>query len=526
MAYRLSLELHGRPQHATLRGPRFTVGRDPDNDLQLPDSTVSRRHAVFREDQRGWTLEDDHSTNRTQVNGLYLEPGPAGAHVVDDGDSIVFGDIRVELRRIEGALSEEITIEGAHTQVTDVGSVRRALDAPPGAGRDRGDSGLISILDGLGARVVAIKALGEILEAIVELAFEATRAERAAVLLWDEASRSLEPKVFRTRDARNAGEELTLSRSIVQRAFEQRSVVQMDRRLSPSESMFELGIGSAVAVPLWSEDSTLGVIYADVSQLQPPFDRRSVALLTLVANYAAMAINQNRLLARVQREERRRQRLELHFASAVVQQILDSPGGDDFASAQDYDVTVLFCDMVGFTAFSELASPHEVLNLLNRYFGEMTEAIFRHEGTLDKFIGDCIMCVFGAPLSQPDHAPRAARAALDLRAAVERLAPGGPRGARLDFRIGLSSGRVVAGNLGHARRREWTVLGSTVNLASRMESSVAAPGQIVLTEFTRAGLGDEFELRRLPSQKPKGFTREIEVFELLGVRPSQPGQES
>jgi adenylate cyclase len=281
--------------------------------------------------------------------------------------------------------------------------------------------------------------------------------------------------------------------------------------------MYALGNGSVVAVPMLNEEDALGVIYADVSQLRPPFERRGVALLTLVANYAAMAITQNRPLARIQREERQRQRLEGYFAAAVVRQILESDGADDFASAKECDATVLFCDMVGFTSFSERCGPHQVLNLLNRYFGEMTEAIFRHEGTLDKFIGDCMMCVFGAPMAQADHARRAACAALELRAAVERLAPR-EAGARLDFRMGMSSGKVVAGNLGHARRREWTVLGSTVNLASRMESEVARPGQIVLTEFTRSLLGEEFDLRRLPSHTPKGFTREVELYELLGPR--------
>jgi adenylate cyclase len=120
-------------------------------------------------------------------------------------------------------------------------------------------------------------------------------------------------------------------------------------------------------------------------------------------------------------------------------------------------------------------------------------------------------------MAQADHARRAACAALELRAAVERLAPR-EAGARLDFRMGMRSGKVVAGNLGHARRREWTVLGSTVNLASRMESEVARPGQIVLTEFTRSLLGEEFDLRRLPSHTPKGFTREVELYELLGPR--------
>jgi adenylate cyclase len=128
------------------------------------------------------------------------------------------------------------------------------------------------------------------------------------------------------------------------------------------------------------------------------------------------------------------------------------------------------------------------------------------------------MAVFGAPLPQPDHARRAALTALGFRDVVRRIhEKGGSQG--MSFRIGLHSGRVVAGDLGHVLRREWTVLGATVNLASRLQSAVAREGQIVLSGETRALLGEEFEVEPVKlDQLPRGITRPVQVFELKGLR--------
>lgn len=251
------------------------------------------------------------------------------------------------------------------------------------------------------------------------------------------------------------------------------------------------------------------------------FDGFSVALLSALANHAAIALEQSRLVRRVRQEERHRAKLERYLARGVVDRILasgeSSPGFS--MQAEDAEVTVLFCDMAGFTSKSEGLPPQEVLLLLNRYFSHMTEVILEHEGTLDKYIGDCIMAVFGAPEAQADHARRAALAALGMRDAIRQMNEGQEDAAKVQFRIGMHSGKVVAGDVGHVTRRDWTVLGSTVNLASRMESAVAQKDQIALTGDTRALLRDEFELRPIVVAKlPKGISRDFKAFELVGPR--------
>jgi adenylate cyclase len=273
-----------------------------------------------------------------------------------------------------------------------------------------------------------------------------------------------------------------------------------------------------VAVPLGDETRAIGVIYGDSPIYGPVLDGFSAELLSALANHAAIAIEQGRLMRRLQQEERARMKLCRYLPRGVVDDILaagDASSGLGL-KAQSAHVTVLFCDMTNFTARSEGLEPEEVMLLVNRHFGMMTEVIFEHEGTVDKYIGDCVMAVFGAPRPQPDHARRAARTALGLREAVKRRGEGE---AKIGIRIGMNSGRVVAGDVGHVLRREWTVLGSAVNLASRMESSVAKEGQIVMTGETHAQLGDEFETRRIElAQRPKGISRDLTAWELLGAR--------
>jgi adenylate cyclase len=144
--------------------------------------------------------------------------------------------------------------------------------------------------------------------------------------------------------------------------------------------------------------------------------------------------------------------------------------------------------------------------------------VFKHEGTLDKFIGDCIMAVFGAPLEMDDHAARAVTAAIDMKEALRQLNEDMPEADRVEFRVGMHSGRVVAGDIGSARRSDYTVLGATVNLAARLQSAVAEPGQIIISQVTLDALGDRFDVRPVGEYQPKGISRMVRCYEVVGRR--------
>ena len=177
----------------------------------------------------------------------------------------------------------------------------------------------------------------------------------------------------------------------------------------------------------------------------------------------------------------------------------------------------MFCDIVGFTTMCQHAEPQQIGDLLNDFFGRMAEVIFEHDGTLDKFIGDAILAVFGAPFEQPDHATRAVGAALAMQRELVARECRTPRTAPLRMRIAINSGRALTGDIGSPKRREFTVLGDVVNTASRIESTDrAARIRSSFPKNTRDRIGNAFELRSLGGMTLRGRDAPLEVFEVLG----------
>jgi adenylate cyclase len=158
-----------------------------------------------------------------------------------------------------------------------------------------------------------------------------------------------------------------------------------------------------------------------------------------------------------------------------------------------------------------------VAYLLNDYLSRMTDVIFKYEGTLDKYIGDAIMAVFGAPLDMPDHALRAIHAALEMRERLDEFNAERKDGHSIHIRIGINSGKAVAGEIGSINKKEYTVLGDTVNTASRLESGVARPGTIVIGENTHAAVKHLVRCRSLGRASLKGKEREVEAYEVEGL---------
>jgi adenylate cyclase len=218
-------------------------------------------------------------------------------------------------------------------------------------------------------------------------------------------------------------------------------------------------------------------------------------------------------------EEKKRERLGRFLSPQVTARILAATSesqGMALGVPEVKDVSVLFSDIVGFTSMSEKMSPAAVSLFLNDYFSRMTDIIFKYEGTLDKYIGDAIMAVFGAPLDMPDHCVRAIRAALEMRDQLETFNAERKEGPTIRIRIGINSGKAVAGELGGINKKEYTVLGDTVNTASRLESSVAKPMTVVVGENTYNATKTHFDFRSLGPATLKGKERTVEVYEVLG----------
>jgi class 3 adenylate cyclase len=205
-----------------------------------------------------------------------------------------------------------------------------------------------------------------------------------------------------------------------------------------------------------------------------------------------------------------------YVAREVVDEILKDPERL-VLTGERREVTVLFCDVRGFTPLSERLKPEEVVLLLNEFYTLTIETTFKHDGTLDKFLGDGVMCIFGAPIPRPDHAIQAVRTALAMQAAVDELSARRVKAGQdaIAVGIGVSAGEVVAGTVGTEDRMEYTAIGDSVNLASRLESN-AKPGQILISHRTFEMVRDMVEVRAMGAIRVKGKEEQVEVYELLG----------
>jgi class 3 adenylate cyclase/CheY-like chemotaxis protein len=219
-------------------------------------------------------------------------------------------------------------------------------------------------------------------------------------------------------------------------------------------------------------------------------------------------------------------RLQRFLAPQVAQMIASSDPSDSLLASHRREVTVLFCDLRGFTAFTEASEPEEVMGVLREYHENLGELIFRYEGTLERFLGDGIMIVFNDPIPCDDHTERAVRLALDMRERVNELAKQWARvGHVLGFGIGIASGYATLGQVGFEHRREYTAIGSVINLASRLCGEAKA-GQIVISQRAFSAVEQSVGASHIGQLSLKGFNRPIDAYEVVSWRGQAPVETS
>jgi len=205
-----------------------------------------------------------------------------------------------------------------------------------------------------------------------------------------------------------------------------------------------------------------------------------------------------------------------YVSPAVIEQLPSDP--DELKlGGQRQEITSLFADIRGFTNFSRQHDPETLVDVLNQYLDVGAKAILAEYGTLDKILGDCVVALFNAPLRQEDHVLRAVRAALKIQEGIALLHERMTEASWLDYGVGINVGDAVVGNIGTAQQMNYTAIGSSVNLASRLESA-AAPGQILLSQAIYERVREHVEARPLPPIEAKGFNEPIAVYELLGLK--------
>jgi adenylate cyclase len=236
--------------------------------------------------------------------------------------------------------------------------------------------------------------------------------------------------------------------------------------------------------------------------------RDEIGTLTESFNQMAKSLREKELIKRA---------FSRYVAREVVDEILKAPE-TLVLKGERREVTVLFCDIRGFTPMAERLPPEEVVTLLNEFYELMIDTTFKHEGTLDKFLGDAVMAIFGAPIQHEDHALRAIRTAVAMQTRVAELSRRRQAKGKdpIAVGIGISAGEVVAGTVGTEERMEYTVIGDSVNLAARLEQN-AKPGQILISHRTYRKVEDLVDARPLGTSKVKGKEEEVSVYEVRGL---------
>ena len=517
------IEVKDNPARGEVQlGQRVTIGRAPDNLVVLEDRELSKHHAEVAPDGDGFVIRDCGSSNGTYVNGQRIS-----RHRLAAGDVVEVGSSRyrfVAAGEAEVAPAVSILPRSPVDRTTVIASARVSELVPAKEIRDASD--LRRAYERVRAAFEAVRSLLEttdlklLCEKILEVTFGILKAETGALLLFDD-HQQLVP--WAHRGATTPGQRIIVSRTIVEEVLRRKAAVLAsdaltDARWGGAQSVVMSGVRSLMCVPLTSGDRIYGILHVGNSKEIGAFEASDLELIGGIGAGAGLALSNAFLTHQVKEDARSREFLGRFLSPVVVEQVMARKielkrGG------QEADVTVMFADIRGFTSLTERSKASDVVALLNEYFDQMVEVVFRHGGILDKFIGDALMAVWGAPLSSKDDAGRAVAAAREMQEAMASY-----NQMRTDrheepiaIGIGLASGRCVSGTIGAHRRLEYTVIGDAVNLASRL-AGVATAGQVIVDDETYQRAGAPKSARKLPPTQVKGKTRPVVTYEMTGAK--------
>jgi len=537
---RLRFQYEERDQVVTVGDRPIVIGRAPDCDLLLQHESISRQHARVSREDDGWVLRDLGSKNGSRVNTFHVTD-----QVLRNGDRLDLGTIRmyVEIGPESAASRARVIFDESHaprghTEVLDLNGLDDLLQAagdltsqPPIFANKENLSSLgeeisrapestgelLRLVSESAESLLSSTTLPETLERILALVFDNLPVERGVICLYDPESKSIEPMAMRNREG-VPDVPMAISSNITGVAIEEKKAVlikdtALDERFGGAESVIMMNIHSAMCAPLLREGKVSGYVYVDRQSTTHPFEMAQLQALSILALLAAIAVEQAALRDDIRREQERRVRLARYSSPAVVERILEAPAaGMDGMVADEGEVSVLFADLTGFTTMAERLPPSEVILILNEVFERLTSAVFELEGTLDKFRGDGMMAFFGAPLAMPDHAERAIEAALRMQEALAALNTAREGVRPIQMRIGVNSGTVVVGDIGSPQRKDYTVIGDVVNIASRLESEVASPGQVIIGEATFGAAQQSFDCEPLEEVRLKGRQKSVRPY--------------
>lgn len=527
------------------------LGRHPDNDVVIDDIFVSRHHAEVIKEAEGYTIKDHKSRYGTFVNGERITEKK-----LNYGDEIRLGNTLItfvdekklshipERKTVTRRFGDIFEIEGKINELKNyifrgekkdkllgmVDEIQQLLkEYQQRFSEAEKAREIASTLCEVGKVINFVFDLNVLLNLLMDLALRIVQAKRGFIMLYDRESKSLKIKV-----ARNMAGEIDqrkssgISQGIALEAYRTGNIVTTDNatkdeRFKTQESVITYAIGSVICAPLITKErDILGVIYLDNPASSPKFSDVDIQFVESFASQSAVAIENAQLYEKIKEEEKITERLQRFFSPEVVRRIISEekaikPGGENCIA------TVLFCDIRGYTSLTERVDTIIAVEILNDFLSSMTEEVFLYEGTLDKYIGDCVMAIFGAPVAHTDDPLRAIKCALGMKKRVEELKKQWldklhvKDVAAFEIGIGINTGEVIAGNIGSEKRLEYTVVSTAVNIASRLED-IAKPGQILITQNTYESVKDYIIAQPLTPVKLKNISQAVQIYEVHGLK--------
>ena len=502
-----------------------TIGRHPDNTIQILDRIISKEHAQIQRAPDGrYLLRDLRS-----LNGTFMRGERVGDHMLVDGDEFTMGSTRIvfsDKPKVDDAL-QRVTIAPGLTeshirgriqantgdfmpekQISDVTNLRRDYER-------------LRIGHELARAVGSDLDLDKLLPKILDKAFELVGSDRGVILLLDERG-DMQPRYVKTRSGKS-DPNIVLSKTVMAEVVNNKAAVlssdaTMDARFSGAHSIIMQGIRSTMTLPLLHANELLGIIHLDSLFTSNAFTEKDLQICTGMAAQAAISIQNARLATRIEKEAQTRAQISRLIPPSVVEQVLKGELTIE-KGGRVTEVTMLFSDIRGFTTMSDGKPPQEIVNTLNEYFEVMVDVLFKYSGTLDKFVGDEIIGLFGAPIALDDAPFKAVSCAIAMLQALEEFnrtrASEGLAAIRIG--VGINTGNVITGSIGSTRALQYTAIGDAMNVASRLVN-VASSGEIIISEDTYKQVAGRVEATALPPVKVKGKAEALAVYRITGFR--------
>lgn len=536
------------------------LGRIPSCGIVLTDPAASRQHARITRTPQGYFIEDMQSANGTYVNDKRISRAQLShgdliricrleySFLMEDSAAIASSSGPASESRTGTGVSRKPPRSSAAGQKTrpesesDVGEMGQTiihsvvevrqdnLAKDIRLARSEDDWQRISrrfeIINDVSNQISTILDLNELLNSVMDRLFEVfPSAERGYVLMIDSArNNQLVPKVVKPPELGKATE-LQYSTTIAQKAISDKHAILVsdaaqDDRFDSAVSVMKYNIRSSMCVPLICQNEVLGIINIDTTRVGNRFKEEDLKLLTAIASPIATAVKNTQLVKEKEAEVVTRIQMQRYFSPNIVDKIVKGQLSSTLGGERRKGIA-FFSDIVGFTKMASRLPAERVVNLLNSYFEVMVDILFHHQATIDKFSGDAIMAVWGAPADVESGEWHAVQAAIEMQNALFEFNCGqlAASGETVEMGIGINYGSFIAGNMGAGDQQvNYTIIGEDVNLAARIEAR-AGRGQVFISESAYEKVRQSVGAVVLPPAEVKGIPYPITMYSLRAVQP-------